>query len=97
MTLESHRAAMAHPLPTCCEYHAAQLPDGCQQGELCPARQQAREAADRPPVTAAGTVTAVEKFVAVVLAVCLFAFVYGATRLVWPIVSASFTLWRNQQ
>lgn len=28
-------------LKSCCEYHAAKLPNGCKEGRLCPARSQA--------------------------------------------------------
>lgn len=41
---------MTAPLPSCCAYHADQLPTGCQQGTLCPARaaERARRAAETP-------------------------------------------------
>lgn len=38
----------AAKLPTCCQYHADVIPDGCNQGRACPAR----------PVTAPGETVA---------------------------------------
>ena len=55
MTLESLHAAMNAPLPSCCAYHADQLPNGtCREGRDCPARKAEREASrdetdDQPP------------------------------------------------
>ncbi len=33
-------------LPTCCQYHADKLPDGCRQGRNCPARTRRVQEAD---------------------------------------------------
>jgi hypothetical protein len=46
-------------MKTCCDHHASELPDGCQQGRKCPERQSAEEriAADPVGVEAALPIT----------------------------------------
>lgn len=75
------------PTPYTCQY---------EDGGYLPREQAALEAEDKPPVSAEGAVTTAEKAIFVLGAICLFAIVYAVTRLVWPILSATFTLWRNQ-
>ncbi len=43
-TLPSGR--VAGTMPTCCQYHADRLPDGCRQGRACPEHTRRIQEAD---------------------------------------------------
>jgi hypothetical protein len=76
------------PTPYTCQY---------EDSGYLPREQAALEADDRPPVSAEDTVTTAEKIIFALGAIGLLVIVYSVTRLVWPILSATLTLWRNTQ